>query len=194
VAFAAINPSAPDAASLLVTSDDRTAVRALVKGMIERGHRRVAFAGVDESLRACRERLAGYIDAIQASGDLRIKPIIFESKGISFEDGLAIGGKLLTQKNRPTAVQCVTDDFAAGVIAAAHQRRMVLPEELSVSGFDNFGLAIRLYPALTTATLPVMEMAAAAARQLIDTLEGRVVRSELSLSCQVVVRDSVGPV
>jgi DNA-binding LacI/PurR family transcriptional regulator len=95
-----------------------------------------------------------------------VRPIVYDSKGISFSDGLAIGRKLFSKVRRPTAIQCITDDMAAGLIASAHERRLLLPEALSISGFDNFGLATRLYPALSTATLPLMSMAVAATRQV----------------------------
>lgn len=73
-----------------------------------------------------------------------MRPIIYDSKGISFSDGLAIGRDLFSKAKRPTAIQCITDDLAAGLIAAAHERRLLLPEAMSISGFDNFGLATRL--------------------------------------------------
>jgi LacI family transcriptional regulator len=102
-----------------------------------------------------------------------------------------LGREIFAKANRPTAIQCITDDMAAGIIAAAHERRLVLPEAMSVSGFDNFGLATRLYPALSTATLPLMKMAEAATRQVLDSLEGRKVKRLQRFACEVVLRDSI---
>lgn len=194
IPFAAINPVRPDECPIAILSDDRLAVRRMVEAMIQQGHRRIAFAGAGGHARANSERLAGYMDAIQAAGALQPKPIVYESPGIAFADGLAIGRKLFGQSRRPTAIQCITDDMAAGLIAAAHERRLVLPDEMSISGFDNFGLATRLYPALSTATLPLMAMAMAATRQVLDTLEGQEIRPIAPFPCEVVLRDSIGSI
>jgi LacI family transcriptional regulator len=191
IPFAAINPANPELCPMSVISDDRTAVRLLVEEMIRQGHRRIAFAGAGGHVRAGRERLAGYLDAIEGLKDKSVRPLLYDSVGISFSDGLAIGRKLFAKASRPTAIQCITDDMAAGLIAAAHERRLLLPEALSITGFDNFGLAIRLYPALSTATLPLMDMAIAATRQVRDSLEGKEVASPARFGCDVVLRNSI---
>lgn len=193
IPFSAINPADPKNCPLNVLSNDRVAVRKLVEEMIRLGHRRIAFAGAGGHARASSERLAGYMDAVSGTGAGRQQAIVYESAGIAFADGLAIGRKLFAQASRPTAIQCITDDMAAGVIAAAHERRLALPEALSVSGFDNFGLAIRLYPALSTATLPLMAMTIAATRQVRDTIEGIAVDASYVFECDVALRDSIGP-
>lgn len=191
VPCSAINPANTAQCAMGVLSDDRQAVRSLVNQMVQQGHRRIAFAGAGSHARAHSERLAGYMDAIQAEQGARLRPIVVESPGISFSDGLAIGRALLGKLHRPTAIQCVTDDLAAGVIAAAHERRLAMPEALSVAGFDNFGLATRLYPALSSATLPLMQMAIAATRQVIDVLEGRCPTAWQHFGCPVVLRNSI---
>lgn len=192
VPFSAINPAEASHCAMGVLSDDRLAVRALVEQMVQQGHRRIAFAGTGGHARAHSERLAGYLDAIGAAHGGRLRPRVYESRGIAFSDGLAIGRELFSKSRRPTAIQCITDDLAAGVIAAAHERRLAMPEALSVAGFDNFGLATRLYPALSTATLPLMRMAVAATRQVLDVLEGRDVVPWQHFACDVVMRDSIG--
>jgi LacI family transcriptional regulator len=194
IPFSAINPANAAMCPMHVLSNDRLAVRQLVEEMIGQGHRRIAFAGAGGHARANGERLAGYMDAIEASGRARLRPIVIESRGIAFADGLDIGRDLFTKKSRPTAIQCITDDMASGLLAAAHERRLAMPDALSVAGFDNFGLATRLYPALSTANLPLMQMAEAATRQVLDSLEGRDVRPSHHFPCEVVLRDSIGTV
>ena len=192
VPYSVINPADAPNGAMGVFSDDRQAVRTLVEQMVRQGHRRIAFAGTGEHARAHSERLAGYRDAISAADGGRLRPRVYESRGIAFADGLAIGREIFSKPRPPTALQCITDDLAAGVIAAAHERRLAMPEALSVAGFDNFGLATRLYPALSTVTLPMMTMAAAATRQVLDTLEGRDVVPWQHFGCEVALRDSIG--
>jgi LacI family transcriptional regulator len=192
VPFSAINPAELRHCAMAVISDDRLAVRQLVEAMFRQGHERIAFAGAGGHARANSERLAGFNDAFSGAGAGRLRPVVFESKGIAFADGLALGRKIFSKALRPTAIQCITDDLAAGMIAAAHERRLPMPESLSITGFDNFGLATRLYPALSTATLPLMKMAEAATRQVLDCLEGNAVQPLIRFPCDVVLRASIG--
>lgn len=192
IPFSAINPAKLSDCPMAVISDDRLAVRQLVEEMIRQGHQRIAFAGAGGHARANSERLAGYKDAFSGPGARKLRPIIFESTGIAFADGLALGRQIFSEATRPTAIQCITDDMAAGLIAAAHERRLPMPEAMSITGFDNFGLATRLYPALSTATLPLMKMAEAATRQVLDSLEGLDVQPLIQFSCEVVLRNSIG--
>jgi DNA-binding LacI/PurR family transcriptional regulator len=108
-----------------------------------------------------------------------------------FDDGYEMGLQVLSRPDRPTAVQCLTDDIAAGVIAAANRLKISLPDGLSIAGFDNFGLARKITPALTTAGLPAEDMGEAAALQVIDALEGRGRRAVRTLACNIVMRDSI---
>ena len=186
IAFSAINPAKLATCPLAVISDDRLAVRQLVEEMVRQGHQRIAFAGAGGHARANGERLAGYKDAFSGPGARRLRPIIYESKGIAFADGLALGREIYAKANRPTAIQCITDDMAAGLMAATHERRLAMPDAMSIAGFDNFGLATRLYPALSTATLPLMKMAEAATRQVLDSLEGLDVQPLVRFPCDVV--------
>lgn len=194
IPFSAINPADLSKCPMAVISDDRLAVRQLVEEMMRQGHQRIAFAGAGGHARANSERLAGYQDAFSGPGARRLRPVVYESKGIAFADGLALGREIFAKSTRPTAIQCITDDMAAGLIAATHERRLAMPEALSITGFDNFGLATRLYPALSTATLPLMKMAEAATRQVLDSLESLDVQPLVRFPCEVVLRNSIGSV
>jgi LacI family transcriptional regulator len=191
IPHATINPMAAVAGVPTVSVDDRRTVRALVDMLIARGHARIAYVGTTIAMRATRERLAGYKDALRAAKIGLDKRYVLVG-GIEFEDGLRAGRQLLALADRPTAVQCLTDDLAAGVLAAAHEASLALPSELSVCGFDDFGLARKLWPALTTAQLPAEQLAALACQQVIDKLEGRHPQDHC-LPCSLSLRSSVGP-
>jgi LacI family transcriptional regulator len=189
IVFSTIN-AFHDRSVLSTVSNESDATYQMTRRMIELGHRRFAFVGGSNENRATRERQKGYVDAIQEFRALKIKSEIVQC-GAFYEDGYREGLKLLSRKNRPTAVQCITDDMAAGLIAAASQLGIQLPQELSICGFDNFGLARKITPLLTTATLPIEEMAINAALQVIGRLQGVEVESESHFDCAVVYRDSI---
>lgn len=192
LAFSAISAFDPSCADLAVVADERSAARALTQKMLDLGHRRIAFiGGTPQQHRATVERQAGFLEAIHAHPERdRIHHTLHDCQAF-FDAGHETGLHVLSQTPRPTAVQCLTDDVAAGVIAAANQLKITLPEELSICGFDNFGLARKITPTLTTAALPAEEMGEAAALQVIEALEGRARRAVKTLPCKLIVRDSI---
>lgn len=190
IIFSTISANNPASSELKVVADERTATYKMVRSMIELGHQRFAFVGGSNKQRATKERQKGFTDAIQECTTQKIQYEIYQC-GVFFEDGYRQGLEVLRQKNRPTAIQCLTDDIAAGVIAAAQELGIDLPNELSICGFDNFGLARKISPALTTAHLPAEEMAEMATRQVIRALERKEQAAEVVLACDVIIRSSV---
>ncbi|MBU6257833.1 MAG: LacI family DNA-binding transcriptional regulator [Burkholderiales bacterium] len=189
IAHASISPLEAEPGGLWAAADERVAAREMALHIAAQGLHAIAYVGSGRAIRAGRERLAGHKEALKQLG-LRSRREWTVSAGLSFEAGLAAGRKLLALQWIPDAVQCETDELAAGVIAAAHELGMRLPNDLSVVGFDDFGLAHKVWPALTTAQLPVEEMAAHAASQVIGALEGRRVENRL-FTCAVQFRQSV---
>ena len=75
---------------------------------------------------------------------------------------------LLDLGQPPTAVVCATDVLARGALHEAHKRGLRVPEDLSITGFDDIPMAAYAVPALTTVCMPVREMVAAAVAMVID--------------------------
>jgi len=190
VVFSALSPGEIRPTDMWVGADERAAARALTLHMIEQGHHEIAYIGGAMKMRAGRERYAGYLDALKQHKIKAPKspPLLTM---LTFEAGCEAASRLLEQDWLPSAVCCETDDVAAGVMAVCHSRGMRLPQDLSVVGFDNFGLAHKIWPSLTTAHLPVEEMAAYAAEQVINALEGQPVEREVLLPCPIHYRESV---
>lgn len=179
-----------DHSGLSVAANESNSTYEMTKKLIKLGHRKIAFVGGIPEQRATRERQEGYCKAISECEGMRIESKIYQS-GAFFEDGYREGINIFLKLNRPTAIQCLTDDIAAGVIAAANQLGLTLPRDLSICGFDNFGLARKITPPLTTAILPAEEMAEIAALQVINALERKELQANVTLDCGVVYRKSI---
>ncbi len=191
VIFSAISPNEAADIDLLVLADEKAATFSIAQRMLELGHRDLAFVGGLDHHRATTQRQAGFIQAIQAHEDTASIRYAVENCDAVFEAGYEVGMRLLSRQRRPSAIQCLTDDIAAGVMSAANRLNIRLPGELSIAGFDNFGLARKLSPALTTAVLPAEEMAEAATLQVIEALEGRCLKATRTLDCDVITRESM---
>jgi LacI family transcriptional regulator len=175
---------------LVVMADEKAAAFKMTKALIDMGHEKFAFIGGASKHRASIERQQGFIDALENFGNKKTKFKIYQS-GVFFEDGHREALSILKMKDRPTAVHCLTDDIAAGVISAANELGFKLPEDLSICGFDNFGLARKISPSLTTAVLPAEEMAEMAAQQVICALEKKEQNERVVLNCEVIFRNSI---
>lgn len=192
VVFSAISPLRMDKAPLWVAANEHAAVSALTQHLIEQGHRKIAFVG-GGPVRAGVERQGGFRAALATAG-IKVPARWCVESGLVFESGLESGRTLLADPaRRPSAVVCASDDVAAGVIAAAHQVGLIVPQQLSVVGFDNAGLSRKIWPALTTANLPVEQMAASAVGQLVAALEpsGQAVAKSVLVDCELLFRQSV---
>jgi LacI family transcriptional regulator len=160
--------SAPlDSREHLVESNDRDAVRHAMEYLIALGHRRIGFVAGPEGFRSAAERALGYRDAAQQAG-LSLDPALHAAGNYTFETGKLAGEKLLDAPDRPTAVYCSNDEMAAGVLHAAMERGLSVPEDLSIVGFDDSPIAAHIWPPLTTVRWPMTAMARTAALKLID--------------------------
>ncbi|XMN10063.1 LacI family DNA-binding transcriptional regulator [Streptomyces griseobrunneus] len=102
------------------------------------------------------------------------------------EQALAVAGE------RPTAIVCDDDILAAGACKAARRLGLRVPDDLSVTGFDDLALATAVEPELTTVQLPAEQVGERGMAALLAVLEGRPAEPG-GLPVRLVVRGSTGP-
>lgn len=139
--------------------DNVAAIRQLTELLIKEGHRRIAILGVGPMATA-QLRLKGYRKALRAAGikvdhELEIACVDWHADGAAaafgaFLDQHGLDHRDHDHQSRPDAVVCMTDTLALGVIAAADQRGLSVPDDLSVVGYDNIADAASMHPPLTT--------------------------------------------
>jgi DNA-binding LacI/PurR family transcriptional regulator len=113
---------------------------------------------------------------------------------MSLEGGYAAGERLLALDARPTAAICHNDVMAIGLLQACAERKIRVPEDLSIVGWDDVPYASLVTPPLTTVRVPRYELGQAAARRLLDLIAGRSAGpAEPPLPLELVLRRSSGP-
>lgn len=137
---------------------DETAAREMTEHLIALGHRRIGFVRAEKVHLVHRSRFAGYRAALDHAG-LPFDESLVATCALSFSQGLIAATHLMDRPDRPTAIFASNDDTAAAVVAIAHRRGLRVPEELSVAGFDDSPLAVRMLPLLTTVRQPVADIA-----------------------------------
>jgi DNA-binding LacI/PurR family transcriptional regulator len=163
--------------------------------VLELGHRRlavIAFQPLTTGMvnTVSQRRLAGYRSAFREHGiDPAAVPVV---DGVAYDRAAMteIARTLLERPDRPTAVLCMSDEMATGVIAAAAELGLRVPAEVSVTGFDDTATAMTSDPPLTTVRQPHAEKGAAAVRMLLADGSGP---QELWFPVELVVRASTGP-
>jgi len=180
-----------DKAEHTITSNDREAVREAVGYLIDKGHRRIALIEGPEGFTSPRERRAGFEEAMEEAG-LNIDKALVKPGSYTFESGVNAAEELVRMADRPTAIFACNDEMAIGAMIAARRSGLLIPQDLSVVGFDDTPLSSHVWPSLTTVHWPIVDMARAAASKLIGG-EERAGDEPWLLPATLVERGSVVP-
>lgn len=171
IPFVRISPGTNHALTSSVFMDDVQAADDMTTHLINLGHRVIGFVIGHPNHMASEQRLFGYRRALDRAG-IAFEPEIVRAGEFDFASGAAAGQALLTLARRPTAIFASNDDMASGVLAVAHRLNIVVPDDLSVSGFDDTALASIVWPPLTTIRQPTRDLAYAAACLLFERRDG----------------------
>ena len=141
-----------------ISIDNYAAAYDMVQYLISLGHKRIGFMGSENRFLSTKDRYRGYCQALHDAGlPVRREYIAAGSVEYSFQSGKSACEAMLKLKERPTAIFCISDVLALGVIAQAQESGLRVPEDLSVSGFDDVDYTTMFHPWLTTVSIPCYE-------------------------------------
>jgi LacI family transcriptional regulator len=175
-----------------VDSDHDEAVFQLTLQLLDAGHERIALVNGPDELSACSLRQRGFRRAFESRGSAA-DPELEVNGEFSADFGLNALTEMLGRPLRPTAVVAGSDLIAAGCIEAIRARKLRIPEDVALTGFDDQPLASHTSPALTTVRVPISEMGRTAVEMLLRLVGGEPLRPRsLVLPSEIVVRESSG--
>lgn len=176
-----------------VAVDDRQGAKDLTRLLLQMGHRRIAYIKGKATHQSSEERWQGFQSAHLEAG-VEIDPTLVIQGDFTFESGISCARELLSERERPTAILAFNDDIASGVLSVAHQMAIKVPEELSIAGFDDVGIAPQLWPPLTTVKQPIRDIITLGTDLLLKLLREEPDEvGSIVLPTKVVERKSVGP-
>ena len=140
-----------------VTVDNRHGGHQAASHLIRRGHHRIAYISGPADHSDDVERMAGYRQALDESG-ISFDPALVLSGNGRLDGGERALSALANLAERPTAVFCYNDMTAIGLISAARQAGLSVPDDLAVVGFDDIPMAAHFLPPLTTIAQPQRDM------------------------------------
>lgn len=183
---------------LRVTIDNFAAAYDITNHLIDLGHHDIAIIKGPDFFVASGLRFQGYAQAMREHG-LEVRDSYIATGNFDVQTGYMCGRKLLRRKQRPTAIFATNDEMAAGVLAAAQELKISVPERLSVAGFDDAPIAQSVWPKLTTVGQPLramgeksVELLERYVRHMDDDTQDEV-EPAISLGYKLVERQSTGP-
>lgn len=171
--------------------DDEGAACEMTAYLIGLGHRRIGFIQGHPEHFASGQRLNGYRKALKAHR-IAYRSTYVRQGFFVFESGLDAARQLLAMPEPPTAIFASNDDMAAGVLMAAHEMGIAVPDRLSVAGFDDTYIARTVWPRLTTVHQPSYDLAYTAADLLLRVLSSQPAPKPVRLPYRLVCRASTG--
>ncbi|MGM0370158.1 MAG: LacI family DNA-binding transcriptional regulator [Bacillota bacterium] len=172
-----------------VTINDFEGGRLATNHLLEKGHSKIGFIGVDES-KTTDKRFNGFKTSLAEAGIDINSDYVKLGAGFSREEGFKLTGELIENNPELTAIFVYNDVMGAGVVDKLNQLKMKIPEDIAVIGFDD-SVATYIRPNLTTMALPKKEMS----KYAIDKIFSRIKKekSEVdhkSVSPKLIKRDS----
>lgn len=184
----------PRTDAINVRIDDREASQAMARHLLEMGHRRIGFIVGNPTQTASTARLDGARAAVEA---VESAELVVAHGAFTYGSGLRAAETLLDADQRPTAIFASNDDMAAAAVSVAHRRRLDVPGDLTIVGFDDTTVATTLWPPLTTIRQPVRQMASMALDLLLRALRSpappMAVHADHVLDHALIRRDSAAP-
>jgi DNA-binding LacI/PurR family transcriptional regulator len=174
-----------------VTIDNVESAYVAVRHLTELGHRRIAYLGNQLGVYSDPERFSGYRQAL-ADANIAFQPELVVHSDYSPEGSAQAMKRLLTGKNRPSAVFCYNDVMALGALHGARGIARV-PNDVSLVGFDDLFFAPFLDPPLTTIRQPKKEMGRLAMELVLKLLAGQESRKTVHVHGELIVRSSTAP-
>jgi len=165
-----VNNQAAEDYRYSIYHDDVDGSRQLTRHLIELGHRKIAYLGNSLSGRTTLDRLAGFRQEMESKGLSVPDNYIHEIPGSDPEKGILAVDHFLGSPDRPTALVCFNDMMAIGMLKSLQGHGIRVPDEFSITGFDNIVFSNYTNPPLTTFDQPKRFIGQKAAELILSLL------------------------
>ncbi|WP_298633100.1 LacI family DNA-binding transcriptional regulator [uncultured Umboniibacter sp.] len=171
--------------------DDFKAAKEIGDYIVSLGHTDIAILSGDEEHASTQQRVSGFKSALECQHHVKVL-----NGEYSFESGVANMRALIEEGRVPSAVFALNDEIAAGALFAARLYGLQIPEQLSITGFEDSPFSRQTWPRLTTAHQPNHDIARSAGERLVKLICNSDLSDTPTLSFQpkLVKRDSTSEV
>lgn len=175
-----------------VSIDNYEASEDIMEYIISLGHKKIATISSLNNYISTVLRLKAYKDSLELHGiEVKEEYIALANADYSFKSGKAAAYKLLQQKDRPTAIFCISDTIALGTITAARELGIKVPDDLTVTGFDDVDYTTMFHPYITTIEQPCYELGKNSFKILYECMNnGKEINKNVVLPYKFIKRES----
>lgn len=184
-----LNNQHPSQFAHSILIDNFEGSRQAVAHLVELGHRRVAYIGDRFGHGSDSERFSGYRAALDEA-DIPFQPDLVVHGDGKAEGGRQAMAKLLSAMPMPTAVFCYNDMTAIGAMKAIRAKRLHVPDDVSLVGFDDLPLSLYVDPPLTTVRQPKQDMGRMAMQALLKLITGTEAEQNVRVAGELIIRQS----
>jgi DNA-binding LacI/PurR family transcriptional regulator len=183
----------PDISSIVV--DDVAGGYKATRHLIELGHTRIAYLSdyLDNPFKfvAMRHRFQGYHQALEEAS-ISYRPEYQKQGELGGREAVAIAKQMLVEPDRPTAIFAASDIHAVGVLKAAQELNIRVPQDLSVIGFD--GIRDSEHLDITTVCQPLFDSGVVSVNTLLSAInEPSDIPEKIVLPTKLIVRGTTVP-
>jgi LacI family transcriptional regulator len=169
----------------------KTGVDRVVDYLYSLGHRNLGFIGHHATLGPLNERMSAVLEAVSRHSDIEVRTA---ADSDTLEGGRQAARSLLAGQYGTTAMVCVNDIMAVGALRELRENGLRVPQDVSVTGFDNVKLSEFCYPALTTVHIPRERIGHIICDSLIpEPGKTSLVDRAIMIDPEFVLRESTGP-
>ena len=174
-----------------VMIDNLEGARQAVSYLIGLGHRRIAYVGDRYGHQSDTERFAGCREALERAALPFLPELVVHGDGRP-EGGSSALETLLGLSHPPTAIFCYNDLTALGVLRSIQTRKLRVPADISLVGFDDLFFSSYTQPRLTTVRQPMRQMGLMAMECLLKLMSGKQSAEAIKVPAELIVRESTG--
>jgi DNA-binding LacI/PurR family transcriptional regulator len=178
-----------------VSLDDGPGIRSIVDHLADLGHSRIAHVAGTARMLHGKRRSESFAVALRDRG---LADGLIVETDFSASDGARATGELLALAEPPTAIVYANDPMAVAGLGVAQRSGLLIPRDLSITGFDGSDVAEYMFPSLTTVSTSVGDWGRAAAERLLASISASFIGAEdvadvVLTPGHLVVRESTAP-
>lgn len=175
-----------------VVYNDYYVARDLTRLLIEKGHSKIGFIGVDESDRAVGYlRKKGFLDEMAAHG-LTVEENWIQQGIFDIDSGREAMRKIITDSvEPPTATFAVTDRLAIGAMSYLKEHDFRIPDDMAIVGIGASEITKYIEPPLTTVDYHNEKAGEEAAKQILNQINAKPFKKKIILNYRLIIRDSI---
>ncbi len=184
-----------------VNIDDAGGAKSIMNYVLNAGHRKIAIVGIrsgkeghyQDYVGTLKKRLQGFEQALK-SFDLSFESqgiFVIESESTTLKGGKSVFNKIQKLRPLPTAMVSMSDIISFGFIEQAKQKGYSIPEDFSITGFDDIPMSRLMSPPLTTISQPIREKGRISSELLVKLIQGESSPENIVLPTKLIIRESV---